>query len=207
MEKGRLCRNFIGLQFLSGKNLGACGEGGAVTTNDGEIARKVRMLRDHGQIKKYHHEVEGYNGRLDAIQAGILNIKLKHLPGWTEKRREHAHLYNELLSDTDGITVPYEPAWSKAVYHLYIIRTPRRDELQKYLSEHNIETGLHYPVPLHLQNAYADMGYKAGDFPIAEKVSNEVLSLPMYPGLGAEQQNRVVEKIREFFQGAEVANK
>ncbi len=185
--------------FYPGKNLGACGEGGAVTTNDEEIARKVRILRDHGQTKKYYHEMEGFNGRLDAIQAGILNVKLKHLPEWTEERQKNAGYYNELFGCADCISPPYEPSWSKSVYHLYIIRTSLRDELQKYLSDHNIETGLHYPIPLHLQNAYAGMGYKLGDFPAAEKASAEILSLPMYPALRDEQQNYVVETIKEFF--------
>jgi dTDP-4-amino-4,6-dideoxygalactose transaminase len=184
--------------FYPGKNLGACGEGGAVTTGDEELARKVRVLRDHGQIKKYHHEVEGYNGRLDAIQAGILHLKLRHLPQWTEQRRRASSRYDGLLSGIDGLVLPRNPEWSKAVYHLYIIRTGRRDGLQKYLSEQNIDTGLHYPIPLHLQNAYAGMGYKKGDFPVSEKVAGEVLSLPMYPGLTEEQQKRVAEKIREF---------
>ena len=184
--------------FYPGKNLGACGEGGAVTTNNAAIAQKVRMLRDHGQIKKYYHEVEGYNGRLDAIQAGILRIKLKHLKEWNEKRRQHAYRYNELLGQTDGIIVPYEPKWAKAVYHLYVIRTPNREHLLKHLSEHGIATGLHYPIPLHLQKAYVRGGYQQGDFPVSERIASEILSLPMYPELTDAQQNQIVDTIREF---------
>src|SRR3990170_3340336 len=150
--------------FYPGKNLGAFGEAGAVTTNDAEIARKIRMIRDHGQSKKYYHDIEGYNGRLDAIQAAILHIKLRHLSDWNEKRKKNALRYNELLSEIDGIIIPHEPQWSRAVYHLYVIRTRRRDLLQEFLSKMNIFTGLHYPVPLHLQKAYAGMRYKAGDY-------------------------------------------
>jgi dTDP-4-amino-4,6-dideoxygalactose transaminase len=184
--------------FYAGKNLGACGEGGAVTTNDEEVAKKVRMLRDHGQARKYYHEMEGYNGRLDAIHAGILQIKLNHLSKWNEQRRESAHRYNELLSEVDSMKIPYEPEWSKPVYHLYVIRSQNRDELQKYLTANQIATGLHYPIPLHLQQAYKCLGYLRGDFPVTEEIAEEIISLPMYPGLTQEQQIRVVEKIKEF---------
>ena len=193
--------------FYPGKNLGACGEGGAVTTNDEEIARKIRMLRDHGQAKKYYHDFEGYNGRLDAIQTGILRVKLKHLTEWNEKRRRNATLYSNLLSEpvtrnsqpaTRNIIIPFEPSWTEAVYHLYIIRTKNRDELQKYLSENGINTGLHYPIPLHLQNAYKGSGLTNGSYPITEKVSNEILSLPMFPNLTGEQIEYVSQKIKAF---------
>ena len=191
--------------FYPGKNLGACGEGGAVTTNNEAISQKVRMLRDHGQAKKYYHEFEGYNGRLDAIQAGILRIKLKHLSEWNEKRRRNASFYTRLLTRnpepvTCDIITPHEPQWAKAVYHLYIIRTKKRDELQKYLSENGINTGLHYPIALHLQKAYANDGFKQGDFPITEKVASEILSLPMYPELTTEQIEYVTSKINQFLQ-------
>jgi dTDP-4-amino-4,6-dideoxygalactose transaminase len=201
--------------FYPGKNLGACGEGGAVTTNTEEIARKISMLRDHGQAKKYYHDFEGYNGRLDAIQCGILRIKLKHLSEWNEKRRHNASLYTQHLSTAalhhcttaalkpqrstlKSIIPPYEPEWSKAVYHLYIIRTQKREALQKYLSENGISTGLHYPIPLHLQKAYANNGFKEGDFPHAEKVASEILSLPMFPNLSEEQIENIAKKIKEF---------
>jgi dTDP-4-amino-4,6-dideoxygalactose transaminase len=182
--------------FYAGKNLGAFGEGGAVTTNHDNVAHKIRMLREHGQEKKYIHEIEGYNGRLDAIQAGILGVKLKYLSGWNEQRRERVEKYNELLSDLDEIKVPYEPEWTKSVYHLYVIRSTKRDDLQNYLTENQIATGLHYPVPLHLQKAYSNLGYKKGSFPVSEKVASEILSLPMYPDISESQQNKVVEKIK-----------
>ena len=185
--------------FYPGKNLGACGEGGAITTNDEQIAQKVSMFRDHGQAKKYYHEFEGYNGRLDAIQAAVLQVKLKHLIEWNEKRRTNAAQYNKLFNGSNGIFGPYEPSWAKAVYHLYVIRVQRREELQAYLAEEGISTGLHYPVPIHLQKAYANKGFKKGDFPITEKAATEILSLPMFPGLTAEQIEYTVEKIKQFY--------
>ena len=187
-----------GFSFYPGKNLGGCGEGGAVVTNDEGLARTVSILRDHGQAKKYHHDMEGYNGRLDSIQAGILRIKLKHLPEWNEKRRQNASRYHELLGDVEGLTLPYEPPWTKAVYHLYVVRTPKRDGLQGYLAERGIQTGLHYPIPLHLQTAYHSFGFRQGAFPVAEKAAKEVLSLPMYPELEPAQQQEVAARIREF---------
>ena len=194
--------------FYPGKNLGACGEGGAVTTDNQDIAKKISMLRDHGQAKKYYHECEGYNGRLDAIQCGILRIKLKHLSDWNEKRRRNATLYSNLLSEpvtrnsqpaTRNIIIPFEPSWTKPVFHLYIIRTQKRDDLQKYLSENGISTGLHYPIPLHLQNAYKNLNLANGNYPITEKVSNEILSLPMFPDLTEEQIKYISEKIKSFY--------
>ena len=185
--------------FYPGKNLGACGEGGAITTNDPKIARKVSMLRDHGQAKKYYHDFEGYNGRLDAIQAGILRVKIKHLSEWNEKRRQNATRYNEILKSVDHIVTPYEPEWTKAVYHLYIIRTKKREELQKYLSENGVNTGLHYPIPLHLQNAYQKSGSTNGNYPVTEKVAQEILSLPMFPDLTAAQIEYVGDKIKNFY--------
>jgi dTDP-4-amino-4,6-dideoxygalactose transaminase len=182
--------------FYPGKNLGACGEGGVVTTNDDEIARKVRMLRDHGQSRKYFHDVEGYNGRLDAIQAGILRVKLRHLTAWNARRRECAHRYQELLGSAHpDIRLPYEPSWAKAVYHLYVVRVQNRDQLQKHLAQAGIGTGIHYPIPLHLQRAYAHLGYSQGDFPASEGAAAEILSLPMYPGLGFDQQSRVAQQV------------
>jgi dTDP-4-amino-4,6-dideoxygalactose transaminase len=185
--------------FYPGKNLGACGEGGTVTTNNEEIARKISMLRDHGQAKKYYHECEGYNGRLDAIQAGILRIKLRHLPEWNENRRRNAYQYNELLGGNNGVRIPYEPQWSKAFYHLYVVRTPKRDDLQRYLIEKGINTGLHYPIPLHLQNTYKNIYLANGNYPITEKASKEILSLPMFPNLTVEQIEYVADKIKDFY--------
>jgi dTDP-4-amino-4,6-dideoxygalactose transaminase len=183
--------------FYPGKNLGACGEAGAVTTDDEKIANKIRRLRDHGQSKKYVHETEGYNARLDAVQAGILRIKMKYLPEWNEQRRQNADRYNKFLEEMDGVITPFEPEWAKSVYHLYVIRVKNRDDVQRHLSDNHIATGLHYPVPLHLQKAYADLGYNVGDFPIAEKVASELLSLPMYPGLTEDQQKWVSECLKQ----------
>ena len=186
--------------FYPGKNLGACGEAGAVTTNDELIAQRVRMIRDHGQNKKYHHLIEGYNGRLDTLQAAMLEVKLPHLEGWNEQRRQAAAFYNERLRTTDDIKTPHEPSWSRAVYHLYVVRVEQRDELQKYLTQENIGTGLHYPIPIHLQKAYAHLGYTAGSFPVAEKIAGEILSLPMYPQLRNEQQEHVINVLNEFYE-------
>jgi dTDP-4-amino-4,6-dideoxygalactose transaminase len=195
--------NAAAFSFYPGKNLGACGEGGAVTTNDNELAQKVRMLRDHGQIEKYYHRVEGYNGRLDSIQAGILGIKLKYVPRWNEMRRAAASRYGELFGDTDGkIKLPFEPACCKAVYHLYVARVQNRDELIRQLGSAGIGAGIHYPIPLHLQEAYRTLGYQEGDFPITEKVAKEIVSLPMYPQLREDQQSRVVDEVMCFVSAA-----
>lgn len=183
--------------FYPGKNLGACGEAGAVTTEDEELASRIRMYRDHGQRQKYYHEVEGYNGRLDAIQAGMLSVKLEQMPLWTEQRQKAAQRYNLLLADA-GVVLPHEPAWSKAVYHLYVVRSKDRDGLMKYLGELGIGTGIHYPIPLHLQEAYKGHFYERGDFPIAETVAKEIVSLPMFPQLTEEQQERVAVAVRTF---------
>lgn len=184
--------------FYPGKNLGACGEGGAVTTNDAKLAQKVRMIRDHGQSQKYHHEIEGYNGRLDSIQCSILGAKLPHLNGWNERRRERAAEYNRLLANMDGVILPHEPDGSRGVYHLYVIRVHDRDALIRHLTAAAIGTGIHYPVPLHLQTAYARLGYQRGDFPIAEAAAADTLSLPMFPQLTIDQQARVAEQIHNF---------
>ena len=185
--------------FYPGKNLGACGEAGAATTNDAAIAKHMKMLRDHGQATKYYHDVEGYNGRLDSIQAGLLHVKLSHLAKWNTQRREHAAQYHRLLKSVDGTVVaPSEPSWSRAVYHLYVIRTDDREGLMDHLKKAGIGTGIHYPIPLHLQKAYATMQYSVGDFPVTEKAAAEIVSLPMFPQLKAEQQARVVEEIVAF---------
>jgi dTDP-4-amino-4,6-dideoxygalactose transaminase len=184
--------------FYPGKNLGACGEAGAATTNDSIVAGKIRMLRDHGQAKKYYHDIEGYNGRLDAIQAGLLSVKLRHLAEWNAARRERAAAYNRLLASSDAVVLPHEPSWSCAVYHLYVIRTADRDGLMDYLKVAGIGTGIHYPVPLHLQKAYSSLGYQKGDFPAAERAAAEIVSLPMFPQLTAKQQELVVNEIHEF---------
>jgi dTDP-4-amino-4,6-dideoxygalactose transaminase len=185
--------------FYPGKNLGACGEAGAVTTNDEAIAAKIRMIRDHGQAKKYYHDLEGYNGRLDAIQAGILCVKLGHLKEWNSARRECAAEYNRLLGTTDSaVTIPFEASWSRGVYHLYVIRTENREGLMVHLKDAGVSTGVHYPIPLHMQQAYRSLDYAPGAFPICEKVASEIVSLPMFPQLQPEQQKRVVNSIVEF---------
>jgi dTDP-4-amino-4,6-dideoxygalactose transaminase len=188
--------------FYPGKNLGACGEGGAVTTNDSKLADACKMIRDHGQAKKYYHDIEGYNGRLDAIQTGILSVKLKRLAGWNAKRRERAAEYNRLFAASDGgVQTPYEPSWSRAVYHLYVVRTEDREGMMAHLGKAGIGTGIHYPIPLHLQRAYESLEYKAGDFPITEKLANQIISLPMFPHLKSEHQERVAEEMLRFEQG------
>jgi dTDP-4-amino-4,6-dideoxygalactose transaminase len=185
--------------FYPGKNLGACGEAGAITTNDEKLAQKMRMIRDHGQAKKYYHDVEGYNGRLDSIQAGWLSVKLRHLAKWNESRRMLAHAYHKLLEDLKGaVVLPIEAPFTKGVYHLYVIRLQDREALQAHLAEMGIGTGIHYPIPLHLQKAYQHLGYKQGDFPVTEKVASEIVSLPMFPQLTAEQQKLVAESVAIF---------
>jgi dTDP-4-amino-4,6-dideoxygalactose transaminase len=182
--------------FYPGKNLGACGEAGAVTTSDDGIAQMCRLLRDHGQSKKYFHDIEGYNGRLDAIQAGFLRVKLEHLSKWNEQRREAAERYNKLFAGAEGkVTLPHQPSWARSVYHLYVVQVEDRARLQQQLSDAGIGTGIHYPVALHLTKAYGELGFQLGDFPIAEKSAAHILSLPMFPELTSAQQERVVTEV------------
>ncbi|MEA1947815.1 MAG: DegT/DnrJ/EryC1/StrS family aminotransferase, partial [Thermodesulfobacteriota bacterium] len=162
--------------FYPGKNLGAFGEGGAIITENESIAQKIRMIRDHGQHKKYFHDLEGYNGRLDAIQAGVLRIKLKRLGQWNKLRRKNAAYYHELLSEIPSVTLLTEAEFAESVYHLYVILVDDRDGLQQFLASKGIATGLHYPLPLHLQKAYTDLGYKKGDFPITENIAGRLIS-------------------------------
>lgn len=191
--------------FYPGKNLGACGEAGAVTTNDPELVKKIKMIRDHGQATKYFHDMEGYNGRLDSIQAGFLSVKLRRMPEWTTQRRQAAQVYRELFaSSSDIIGLPHEPEWTHAVYHLFVIRVQDRAQLQKSLAEANIGTGIHYPIPLHLQKAYKHLGYAEGDFPVTEKAALEIVSLPMFPGITPEQQEQVAQRVLEFSSCAKV---
>ena len=184
--------------FYPGKNLGACGEAGAATTNEADLAAKIKMIRDHGQAKKYYHDIEGYNGRLDSIQAGLLQVKLAHLARWNAQRRDRAAEYDRLLAGNEGVTCPYEPSWSRAVYHLYVISTGDRDGMMRHLKEAGIGTGIHYPVPLHLQKAYSGLKYAPHDLPVATRVASRIVSLPMYPQLRADQQARVAEEIQAF---------
>lgn len=182
--------------FYPGKNLGACGEAGAVTTNDADIARETRMLRDHGQAEKYYHEMEGYNGRLDTIQAGILSVKLQYLEVWNASRVEAAKRYTELFAVAGTpVLLPFQPAWSRPVYHLYVIQADDRETLRRELNEAGIGTGIHYPVPLHLQKACASLGVGRGSLPITESAASRILSLPMFPNLSESQQARVVEAV------------
>ena len=188
--------------FYPGKNLGACGEAGAVTTDDEGLATRCRMLRDHGQSRKYHHDMEGYNSRLDAIQAGLLRVKLRHLSKWNDQRRERARQYDEFLAAmNEAVVVPRVPSWSHPVYHLYVIRVAAREQLRDHLAAAGIGTGIHYPVPLHLCPPYRALGFKEGDFPMAEEVASQGLSLPMFPSLSLEQQRRVIAEVIDFVRG------
>lgn len=183
--------------FYPGKNLGAYGDAGAVVTNNEELALRVRMIANHGRIQKYNHELEGINSRLDGIQAAILNVKLRYIESWTEARRRNARLYNELLKDIDDIT-PMEMHYAKHVYHLYVIRTKKRDEMKDFLKSKGILTGIHYPTPLHLLNAYKYLRHRKGDFPVAEKCATEFLSLPMFPELEKEQIEFVSNMVQQL---------
>ena len=182
--------------FYPGKNLGGYGDGGAVTTNDDELALRMRMLANHGRTKKYEHEFSGYNYRLDGLQAAILSVKLKYLDEWNNKRRQVAKLYNELLAGVDGIELPTKRPYVEHIYHLYVIRTNKRDKLQDALKKEGIDTGIHYPIPLHEQPAFRYMGHKKGDFPVAEKLSGNVLSLPCFPELSQSDINRIADIIK-----------
>lgn len=185
--------------FYPGKNLGAWGEAGAVSTNDEEMYSKAKKMRDHGSGKKYYHDLVGHNYRMSEFQAAVLNVKMKFIPEWTNMRRINAQKYNERLSQIEQVVAPFDFHDIKHVYHLYVIRARDRDKLQEFLKDNNIGTGLHYPIPLHLTQAYAHIGHKNGDFPMAEKLANEILSLPMYPELTEEQIDYVCEKIKEFY--------
>jgi len=188
--------------FYPGKNLGAFGEAGAVTTNDETVAAKIRMIRDHGQKQKYIHDMEGYNGRLDALQAAVLRVKLKRLKDWNEARRKNAALYRRYLSGIPGVTLVREAEYGTPVYHLFVIFVDDRDGLQEHLQQRGVATGLHYPVPLHLQKAYAHMGHRTGDFPVSESAALRLLSLPMYPELTEEQIAYVAGCIKQFMETA-----
>jgi len=170
-----------------------------VATNDEKLAKQIRMIRDHGQAKKYYHDVEGYNGRLDAIQAGLLHVKLQYLSKWNEQRRERAAEYKRLFEAAGNpVTAPYEPSWSRAVYHLYVVRRDDREGLMAFLKDKGIGTGIHYPIPLHLQKAYNSLNHLPGDFPNTERAAAEIVSLPMFPSLTAKQQARVADEVLRF---------
>lgn len=184
--------------FYPGKNLGAYGEAGAVVTNNGNLVETMKMFRDHGQAKKYYHSMVGWNARMDGFQGAVLDIKLKYLPDWTEARRKNAMLYNRLLSGIDGISTPVEAAYGKHVYHIYSLRTADSDGMMQALKERDIASAMHYPVPLHLQDAYEFLGYRKGDFPVAEDGAYEQLSLPMYAELSEEQISTVASAVKDI---------
>lgn len=183
--------------FYPGKNLGACGEGGMVVTSDLGHAQTIRLLRDWGQSKRYHHDMQGFNYRMDAIQGAILRVKLRHLDMWTEARRSHALHYTELLAGCPAAQSPAEVPGRRHVYHVYAVRSPDRDGLRRRLDEAGVQTGLHYPIPVHLQQAHADLGHRAGDFPVAESAARQVLSLPIFPEMTPRQIERVVDAMHE----------
>jgi dTDP-4-amino-4,6-dideoxygalactose transaminase len=184
--------------FYPGKNLGACGEGGALVTNNAAFAARARALREHGSAVRYYHDEVGYNYRMEGFQGAVLGVKLKHLGEWTNQRRRVAHRYHELLADTP-LQLPREADYAQSVWHLYVVRHPRRDELKKHLEANGVGCALHYPRPLHLQKVYACLGHKPGDFPVAEKAARECLSLPIYAELTDAQIQRVADVIKDFF--------
>ena len=184
--------------FYPGKNLGACGEGGALVTNRADYAQRARSLREHGSTVRYYHDEIGYNYRMEGIQGAVLGIKLKHLNDWTRERQRVAKRYAALLADTP-LQLPHQPAYAESAWHLFVVRHPRRDELKKHLEANAVGCALHYPLPLHLQKCYADLGHRAGDFPNAEKAARECLSLPIFPELTEAQIQRVVAVVKDFF--------
>lgn len=185
--------------FYPGKNLGAYGEGGAITTNDDALARKVRLFRDHGSEKKYYHETYGHNYRMDGIQGAVLGVKMKHLADWTIQRRMNADIYRKHLATVGNIVLPPVMSHSRHVYHLFVILAERRNELTKYLNGVGIATGMHYPIPLHLQECFKDLGYSHGQFPVAEDLSSRLLSLPMFSELREDQIEYIAQHIRQFY--------
>jgi dTDP-4-amino-4,6-dideoxygalactose transaminase len=191
--------NVAAFSFYPGKNLGAYGDGGIVVTNDEAVHDKIQVLRNYGQRVKYHHIMQGFNRRLDTMQAAVLRVKLQHLDKWNAARRRHADLYKQLLAEIDTIGLPDVPAYAEPVWHLFVIQVDRREDLQQFLSDRGISTGIHYPIPIHLQPAYKDLGYKQGDFPITERAADRIVSLPMYPELTPELITYVVEAISEFY--------
>lgn len=184
--------------FYPGKNLGACGEGGALVTNDASLAARARALREHGSTQRYYHDEIGYNYRMEGIQGAVLGVKLKHLDDWTRERRRVAHRYHELLAGTP-LQLPREAVFAQSVYHLYVVRHPRRDDLKKHLEANRVGCALHYPLPLHLQKCYAWLGHQPGAFPVSEKAARECLSLPVFPEMTDAQIQRVAEVVKDFF--------
>jgi len=203
--RGRSCGAMGALgcfSFYPSKNLGACGDAGMVTTGDGRLADRVRRLRNYGEEAKYHHVEKGTNARLDTLQAAVLSVRLRQLAAWNKARNRHAERYRRLLTGVGDITFQDQAPGSNHVYHLFVVETGRRDELREHLAEAGVQTGVHYPVPIHLQRAYEDLGHKPGDFPNAERLAARMLSLPMFPELRPEQLAYVADQIRRFFDGA-----
>jgi dTDP-4-amino-4,6-dideoxygalactose transaminase len=203
--RGRRCGSFgdaAGFSFYPGKNLGAYGEGGIVTTNRDDVARTVRMLRDWGQERKYHHVLKGFNARLEGVQGAVLRVKLRHLEAWTDARRACAAQYGELLRECEGVVLPSQAAGRRHVFHVYAVRVADRAAFTEFLAERGIQTGIHYPFPVHALPAYADLGYVLGDFPNAELAASQVVSLPMYPELASEQIERVAAAVQEWAMAA-----
>jgi len=202
--RGRRAGSFghaAAFSFYPAKNLGAYGDGGLVTTDDPEVADRIRLLRNYGSVTKYHHEVKGMNHRLDTLQAAVLHVKLARLDAWNAARRRHAAAYDAHLQDS-GLELPAVRAGAEHVYHLYVVRSPERDALQAHLRDHGVATGIHYPVPVHLQPAYRDLGKGPGSFPVTEQLANEILSLPMYPELTEPQIAHVADAVRSFERSA-----
>jgi dTDP-4-amino-4,6-dideoxygalactose transaminase len=202
LYKGQSCGS-IGIvgcfSFYPGKNLGACGDGGMATTSNAKLAERLRRLRNYGQRAKYQHVEKGLNARLDTLQAAILAVKLRYLPQWNKARAAHAERYKEMLTGVGDLVFQERVPYSTHIYHLFIVETEQRAALQKHLNAAGIDTGIHYPVPIHLQQAYADLGYSKGDFPKAERLAERTLSLPMFPELRSDQIRRVAEKVKGFF--------
>ena len=201
--KGKRCGSLgdvAAFSFYPGKNLGAYGEGGMVVTDRPDFAKTVRMLRDWGQERKYHHVLRGFNARLEGMQGAVLRVKLRHLEAWTELRRERARQYRQLLTGLSRVSLPREYSDRRHVFHVYVVRVDDREQFMKFLLERGVQTAIHYPYPVHMLPAYADLGFGPGDFPVAERVASEVVSLPMYPELGADQVEKVAEVVREWAQ-------
>lgn len=188
--------------FYPSKNLGACGDAGIVTTGDGRLADRVRRLRNYGEEAKYHHVEQGTNARLDTLQAAVLSVRLRRLAAWNQARNRHAERYRRLLAGVGDLAFQQQAPGSDHVYHLFVVETGRRDELRRHLHDAGVQTGVHYPVPIHLQRAYEDLGHKPGDFPNAERLAARMLSLPMFPELRPEQLAYVADQVRRFFDGA-----
>jgi dTDP-4-amino-4,6-dideoxygalactose transaminase len=199
--RGRVVGTFGALSafsFYPGKNLGACGEGGALVTDNADWADRARTLREHGSKVRYYHDEIGFNYRMEGIQGAVLGVKLKHLTAWTARRRQIAHRYHELLAGLP-LQLPREAEYAQSSWHLYVVRHSRRNELKEHLEKHGIGCAIHYPLPLHLQKCYASLGYQAGDFPVAEKAARECLCLPIYPELTDQQTERVASVVKSFF--------